>query len=73
MIFNNKIFIYGFGSRTVIVCSYCLDPRPKPPKKKINLGLDLEFNSINFGIKINKCLKFLRPKKVWVQKKEKFF
>jgi hypothetical protein len=39
----------GFGSGS----------RPKP----INLGLDSEFNSIHFGIEINKCLKFLRPKK----------
>jgi hypothetical protein len=33
-------------------------PRPKP-ETKINLGLDSEFNSLHFGIQINKCLKFL--------------
>ena len=32
-------------------------------QKGINLGSDSEFNSIHFGIEINKCLKFLRPKK----------
>ena len=30
--------------------------------QKINLGLDSEFNSLHFGIEINKCLKFLGPK-----------
>jgi hypothetical protein len=40
-------------------------PRPKP-KTKINLGLDSEFNSINFGMKINKCLKYLTPISLWV-------
>ena len=29
---------------------------------KINLGLDLEFDSIHFGIEIKKCLKFLTQK-----------
>jgi hypothetical protein len=37
-------------------------PRPKPPKKINSMGLDSEFNSIHFGIEINKCLKFLGPK-----------
>ena len=36
-------------------------PIPKP-KTKINLCLDLEFNSTHFGIEINKLLKFLTPK-----------
>ena len=36
-------------------------PKPKP---KINS----EFNSIHFGIEINKCLKFLTPKNFWVLK-----
>ena len=31
-------------------------------KTEINLGLDLEFKSIHFGIEINKNLKFLTPK-----------
>jgi hypothetical protein len=31
---------------------------------------DSDFNSIHFGIEINKYLKFLTPKNVWV---EKFF
>ncbi len=38
--------------------------RHKTPKK-INSGLDSEFNSIHFGIEINKSLKFLRPKNFW--------
>jgi len=37
-----------------------VDPEPNP--QKINLGLDSEFNSMHFGIEINKCLKFLGPK-----------
>ena len=36
-------------------------PKPKP---KINS----EFNSIHFGIEINKCLKFLTPKNFLVLK-----
>ena len=28
----------------------------------MGLGMDEEFNSINFDIGINKCLKFLTPK-----------
>jgi hypothetical protein len=47
--------MYWFGWMT---------PRPKP-KTKINLGLDLEFNSIHFGIEINRRLKLLTPKNVW--------
>ncbi len=37
-------------------------PRPNT-KIKINLGLDLEFNSIHSGIEINKCLKFFETEK----------
>jgi hypothetical protein len=33
---------------------------------KIDLGLDSEFNSIHFGIEINKRLKFLTSKNVLV-------
>jgi len=36
--------------------------------EKINLGLDSEFNSIHFGIEINRSLKFLRPNKFLGQK-----
>ncbi len=31
-------------------------------KLYIGLGLDLAFNSVNFGIEIDKCLKFWHPK-----------
>jgi len=48
-------------------------PPPEPPSpqvyhnqtldpKKNNLVLDSEFNSIHFGVEINKSLKFLGPK-----------
>jgi hypothetical protein len=33
-----------------------------PYSKKINLGLDSEFNSIHFGIEISKSLKFFGTK-----------
>ena len=36
------------------------------PKKTYILGLDSELNSIRFGIEINKSLKFLTAKNVWV-------
>jgi len=42
-----------------------LNPKSDPNQKtKINFCLDLEFNSINFGIEINKYLKFLTSKNV---------
>ena len=46
---------FGFGLVGFWVRVLCPDPDPKP--KKINLGFDSEFNSIHFGIQINKCLK----------------
>ena len=47
---------FGFGS-------WIWTQTQAQTRKKINLGLDSEFNSKHFGIEINKCLKFLRPKK----------
>jgi hypothetical protein len=37
------------------------DPRPKP---KTQRDPDSEFDSIHFGIEINKCLEFLTLKKI---------
>ena len=42
-----------------------VSPKNKP-KTKINLGLDLEFNYLYSGTEINKHLKFLPPKSVWI-------
>ena len=36
------------------------------PKTKTQRDQDSEFNSINFGVEIKKCLKFLSHKKFWV-------
>ncbi len=56
--------------KKILVLGLDQDTNPK----KINLGLDSEFNSTNYGIDIKKCLKFVRPKKcLGVKICEKFF
>jgi len=42
-------------------------------KTKINFGLDSDFNSIHFGIEINKRLKLLRPKMFGSRQFQKIF
>jgi hypothetical protein len=57
---NKKSYLVYFDNFHFHFFTYgqTLDP------KKINLGLDSEFNSIHFCIEINKSLKFLRPEKL---------
>ena len=42
-------------------------------KPKTQRDPDSEFNYVHFGIEINRCLKFLRPKSFLVQKFLNFF
>ena len=36
------------------------------PKPKTQRDADSEFDSKHFGIEINKCLKFVKPKSFWI-------
>ncbi len=62
--FKNNHF-YNNSSTDVIIkeLENYSNIRSGPNPNKINLGLDSEFNSIHFGIEIDKCLTFLRPEK----------
>ncbi len=51
----------GYFSGTLLGLSPGCEPKSKP-KTKINT----EFNSLHFGVEINKLLKYLTPKSVRV-------
>ena len=53
---NSLVVIRHSDKKNMYWVLYLVTLRPEP-KARINLGLDLEFNSIHFGKGINKCKK----------------